>query len=98
MDFVKTADGSGLTVSLAGDLDSLNAPELEDRLKAELDGLKELIFDLAALEYVSSAGLRVFLSMQKTMKAQGNMEIVNVNDEVMDIFKVTGFVKLLNIK
>ena len=97
MKFEKTADQKTLTVSLFGDLDSVNSPELDRRLQIEIEGVSELIFDLKDLEYVSSAGLRVFLSMQKRMKTQGTMEIRNVNEEVMGIFKVTGFVKLLNI-
>lgn len=97
MNFEKTADGSTLLVTLEGELDSMNTPELEEKLLEEIDGVTDLTFDLKELEYVSSAGLRVFLSMQKKMKAQGNMVIKNVDEEVMEIFTVTGFVKLLNI-
>ncbi|MCR5020631.1 STAS domain-containing protein [Ruminococcus sp.] len=97
MDFEKTENGSTLTVSLIGELDSMNTPELEEKLIKEIKGVHDLVFDLAKLEYISSAGLRVLLQMQKTMKTQGSMVIKNTNDEVMDIFKVTGFVRLLNL-
>ncbi len=97
MDFEKTENGSTLTVSLIGELDSMNTPELEEKLIKEIEGVHDLVFDLAKLEYISSAGLRVLLQMQKTMKTQGSMVIKNTNDEVMDIFKVTGFVRLLNL-
>ena len=97
MNFEKTNDGSTLTVELIGEVDSMNTPELEEKLLKEIDGVKELIFDLKGLEYISSAGLRVLLTMQKTMKAQGSMVIKNTNEEVMEIFKVTGFVRLLNL-
>jgi anti-sigma B factor antagonist len=97
MNFEKTNDGSTLTVELIGEVDSMNTPELEEKLLKEIDGVKELIFDLKGLEYISSAGLRVLLTMQKTMKAQGSMVIRNTNEEVMEIFKVTGFVRLLNL-
>jgi len=97
MNFEKTNNGTTLTVELIGEVDSMNTPELEERLLKEIDGVKELIFDLKGLEYISSAGLRVLLTMQKTMKAQGSMIIRNTNEEVMEIFKVTGFVRLLNL-
>ena len=97
MNFEKSQDGSVLTVSLSGEIDSMNTPELEERLIKEIDGVKELIFDFKELEYISSAGLRVLLTMQKTMKSQGSMVIKNTNEEVMEIFKVTGFVRLLNL-
>ena len=97
MDFQKTQDGSVLTVTLVGELDSMNTPELEEKLIKEIEGVKELIFDLDKLEYISSAGLRVLLQMQKTMKTQGSMVIKNTNEDVMDIFKVTGFIRLLNL-
>lgn len=97
MDFEKKDEGRTLVVSLSGDLDSMNTPELEQRLKKELPEIENLEFDLKDLEYVSSAGLRVFLSMQKKMRGRGEMVFRNTGDEVMEIFRVTGFEKLLNI-
>ena len=97
MNFEKSVDGKDLLVELAGEIDSMNAKELEDNLLREVKGVTDLTFDLKKLEYISSAGLRVLLTMQKMMKSQGRMEIRNTNEEVMQIFKVTGFVRLLNI-
>ena len=97
MKYEKSADGTKLTVALVGEVDSMNVAEIEERLLKEVEGVTDLTFDLKELEYISSAGLRVLLSMQKMMKTQGNMVIINTNDEVMDIFKVTGFVRLLNL-
>ena len=98
MNFTKSPDGNTLTVELVGEVDSMNTPELEERLLKETEGITDLIFDLKGLEYISSAGLRVLLTMQKMMKSQGSMVIKNTNDEVMDIFKVTGFVRLLHLE
>ncbi|MBP3854463.1 MAG: STAS domain-containing protein [Ruminiclostridium sp.] len=97
MKLKKSNDGSELTVTLAGEVDAANVTEIEEKLLKEAAGVTDLTFDLKELEYISSAGLRVLLQMQKMMKTQGNMVISNTNDEVMDIFKVTGFVRLLNI-
>ena len=97
MNYEKSEDGKTLRVVLAGEVDSLNAAEIEGTLLKLLDGVTELIFDLTGLEYISSAGLRMMLGIQKTMQSQGNMCLTNTNEEVMEIFKVTGFSRLLNI-
>ena len=85
-------------MALIGRLDTTTAPELEKELKASLDGITELTFDLAALEYISSAGLRVLLSAQKTMNKQGSMVVKNANETIMEIFEITGFSDILNIQ
>ena len=64
---------------------------------AVIEGVTDLTLDLAGLDYISSAGLRVFLTLTKRMHDQGTMKIINTGTEVMEIFKVTGFEKLLNI-
>ncbi|MBE7004142.1 MAG: STAS domain-containing protein [Ruminococcaceae bacterium] len=91
-------NGSKLTVALEGRLDTTTAPQLEEGLRDSLGGVTELVFDLAKLEYVSSAGLRVFLSAQKTMNKQGKMVIRNANSAIMDVFEVTGFSDILRIE
>ena len=97
MEFEKKDDGRTLVVRLFGDLDSMNTPELEQRIKREIEGVTDLTLDLAGLDYISSAGLRVFLTLTKRMHRQGEMRIINTGSEVMEIFMVTGFEKLLNI-
>ena len=73
MTIEKIAEGKKLTIALAGRLDTTTAPQLETELKQNISGVEELVLDLAALEYLSSAGLRVLLSAQKVMNRQGNM-------------------------
>lgn len=94
----KTENGSKMNISLEGKLDTMTAPQLEAEFKSNIGGVTELIIDLADLTYVSSAGLRVLLSAQKVMNKQGNMIIRNVNQDIMDIFEVTGFSDILNIE
>ncbi len=91
-------EGTQLTISLEGRLDTVTAPELEEVIKEKLHGMTELIMDLKDIAYVSSAGLRVLLSAQKVMNRQGSMVIRNANEDVMEIFDVTGFVDILNIE
>lgn len=94
----KEQDNDKLTFALEGRLDTVTSPELESAVKDSLDGVKELIMDFENLEYISSAGLRVLLSAQKTMMQQGSMKVINVNDIVMEIFDVTGFGDILTIE
>ena len=92
-----TEEGKAL-FTLEGRLDTITAPDLEKELKAGLDGVSELTLDFEKLDYISSAGLRVLLSTQKVMARQGQLKIVHVNDTIMEIFEVTGFVDILNIE
>ena len=98
MTIKKQADGSHLGIALEGRLDTTTAPELEKELKQSLDGVAELVFDLADLEYISSAGLRVLLSAQKIMNKQGSMKLIHVNETVSEVFEVTGFSDILTIE
>ena len=91
-------EGNQLTIFLEGRLDTATAPELESVVDTALTGVEELIMDLEQLEYVSSAGLRVFLKMQKLMNTQGAMKIIHVNETVMEVFDITGFVDILTIE
>ncbi len=94
----KTQNGGVLTIDLEGRLDTTTAPDLEAVVKSDLDGVKELIFEVKNLEYISSAGLRTFLSAQKIMNKQGNMTVMHPSEEVQEIFDVTGFSDILNIQ
>lgn len=94
----KTQNDGVLTIELEGRLDTTSAPDLEAVVKSDLDGVKELIFEVTKLEYISSAGLRTFLSAQKIMNRQGNMTVMHPSEEVQEIFDVTGFSDILNIQ
>ena len=94
----QTIENGKAAFTLEGRLDTITAPELEQALQDVLPGLTELTLDLEKLEYISSAGLRVLLSAQKTMKKQGIMKVVHVNETVMEIFEVTGFSEILTIE
>ncbi len=98
MTITKEAQGNTLNVAVAGRLDTTTAPELEEALKASLDGVEDLKLDFKELEYISSAGLRVLLSTQKIMNKQGKMTVCSVNSVVMEIFEVTGFSEILHIE
>ena len=90
---------NGITLmKLEGRLDTTTAPELEKAINSEGEALKSLALDFKGVDYISSAGLRVLLTVQKKMNVQGQMELNNVSEAVMDIFEMTGFADILVIK
>ncbi len=98
MEIIKNLNGDTLNVKIIGRLDTTTAPSLESELKTSLADVKKLVLDFESLEYVSSAGLRVILANQKVMAKQGEMVITNVNETIMEVFDVTGFVDILTIE
>lgn len=94
----KTVAKETAVFALEGRLDTVTAPELEQSLAESLDGVTDLTLDFEKLEYISSAGLRVLLSTQKTMNRQGSMRLIHVGETVMEIFEVTGFSDILTIE
>lgn len=91
-------EGNILKVEIEGRLDTATSPQLEAALLEVIDDIKELIFDFSKLEYISSAGLRILLMMQKKMMKQGSMVIRHVNEIVAEVFEVTGFSDILTIE
>ena len=98
MTIKKDIDGTKLTLAVEGRLDTVTSPELDQELKDSLEGIEELVLDLTELQYISSAGLRVLLSAQKTMNKQGTMLLTGVGETVMEVFEVTGFADILTIQ
>ena len=98
MEIKKQLENTALTVALIGRLDAVTAMELDKELKASITGVKELIFDLAQLDYIASAGLRILLKYQKLMDKNGNkMRIKNIKAEVKEVLDMAGFSDFLNI-
>ena len=98
MTIEQTKNGTELTVALTGRLDTTTAPELEAALQQSLPGITSLIFDLAGLEYISSAGLRLLLSAQKEMNRQGKMVVRGANETIREVFDITGFTDIMTIE
>ena len=94
----KERNNDTLTLAIEGRLDTVTAPELEKVVNDETADIKELVLDMNALEYISSAGLRVLLAAQKKMNKQGSMKLKGVCDAVMEVFEMTGFADILVIE
>ena len=90
---------SNLTVVISGNIDTVTAPELDAKLQENISDVKDLVLDFAAVDYISSAGLRVILMANQQMEdVDGNMTVKNVNEDVRDVFEMTGFDSLLNLE
>ncbi len=98
MTIQQTGENGKIRLALEGRLDTVTAPELEERLDSVLGQAQELCFDFGKLEYISSAGLRLLLKAQKAMNAKGGMKLVGVNETIMEVFEITGFVDILTIE
>lgn len=97
MNIITKTDNNKLTVAVEGRIDTTTAPEFESRIKSEIHNCTVLVFDFEKLEYISSAGLRILLGARKLMGNNG-MKVINVNDEVYEIFEITGFSLILDIE
>ena len=86
------------TIEIIGRLDTTTAPELDKTINEDIADAKNLVLDFKALEYISSAGLRVLLGAQKKMQKIGSMKLLNVREEVMEVFEMTGFSDILTIE
>ena len=98
MTIEKNVNGSAVVLKIIGRLDTATAPALEPAVEGCIGGVQELVLDCAALEYVSSAGLRVILKTQKRMNVQGAMKLTGVNETIREIFDITGFADILTIE
>ena len=98
MTIEKTITGTAAVLKIVGRLDTTTAPELEATVNGCIAGITALELDCSELEYVSSAGLRVILNAQKLMNVQGEMKITHVNEVIMEVFDITGFLDILTIE
>ena len=86
------------TIGIVGRLDTTTAPELDKTINEDITDVKNLVLNFKGLEYISSAGLRVLLGAQKKMQKIGTMKLINVREEVMEVFEMTGFADILTIE
>ena len=98
MTITKTENGSALTLALEGRLDTTTAPQLEAEVNGSIAGVTDLVMDFEKLEYISSAGLRVLLAAQKIMNKQGEMVIRHANEDIKEVFDITGFADILTLE
>ena len=98
MEIIKTLNNEELVIVLKGELNTATAPALENVISTSLKIVRKLVFDFTELTYISSAGLRILLVSKKVMDKQGDMIVRHPNNEVMEIFEITGFKDILTIE
>ncbi len=98
MTIEKIVNDKELQLAVAGRLDTTTSPMLETEIKAIGADISSLVLDFKALEYISSAGLRVLLSAQKLMNKQGSMVVRHVNETISEVFEITGFSDILTVE
>ena len=85
-------------IEIEGRLDTVTAPALDKTINEDIGDAKDLVLDVKGMEYISSAGLRVLLGAQKKLQKIGTMKVINVCEEVMEVFEMTGFADILVIE
>ncbi len=98
MKITKNFENETLTIIFEGKLDTATTPQATQEIEIELDKINKLVLDMKDLKYISSAGLRLMLSLHKKMAAKGGMTLKNVNETNMEIFDMTGFTDILNFE
>ena len=99
MKITKNYNEKELILSVEGRIDTITSQELDEEINNELGKFDSLNLDFADLKYISSAGLRVLIATQKKLKAENIPFVIkNVNETVNEIFRMSGFNKILKIE
>ena len=98
-DTVFELNGTTLTVKPSGELDSMTSPVFEGELREHLAGITSLIVDLEQVDYISSAGLRAFLAVEQTLESSdADMKLIHVNEYIMEVFEMVGFMEIVTVE
>lgn len=90
--------GTTLTVKPEGRLDTVTSPALEKELQEHLDGVKDVTMDLAAVEYISSGGLRMMLATEQLLEQKGGaLKVINANEYILEVFDLVGFMDVVEV-
>ena len=97
---IKTYEENGITVvAPEGKIDHVTAAEFENKATEAAEACSNsLMIDMAGVEYISSAALRAILQINSIMEKRGGLILKNVNNKVMEIFRITGIGKYLDIR
>jgi len=97
MQIDKNLENGVLTIIPHGSIDYVTAPELDEVIESEAPSVEEIIIDMADVPYIASAGLRTILNADELMEDKKGVKLKNVNNDVMSILKMSGFLDTLNI-
>ena len=92
-------NGKTLTVKPVGELDSMTSPVFEKELREHMSGVESIVVDFEKVNYISSAGLRVFLAVENSLEEQGGeMKLIHVNEHIIEIFDLVGFMDVVTVE
>ena len=92
-------EGKPYVIAIEGRLDTNTSPQLEEFAGGLYErNVSDIVVDMSACDFVSSAGLRVIVAMQKRAVAGGSLVFRGVVPEVMEVFQMTGFEKILTFE
>ena len=97
MEISKKIDGTCLTVTLVGELNTVTAPELEAAIYDDLPSVNDVVFDMNDLSYITSAGLRILLYAEQEVEERGGVTVKGASAEIKEIIEVTGFDAILTL-
>ena len=99
MDITETKQGEVTVIALAGRLDSSTSTQLEQYILPRIVDKARLIVDFSALDYISSAGLRVLLLAAKKVKqADGRLALCALKEHIREVFEISGFLAILDVR
>ncbi|MDO4532507.1 MAG: STAS domain-containing protein [Coriobacteriia bacterium] len=98
MEIIKKLEGTRLSVTLSGELNTVTAPELEANLAEDLQTIDEIVFDMEDLSYITSSGLRVLLVCQQELEERGGVTIRSASSVIREVIEVTGFDSILTLE
>lgn len=99
MNIRKTVTGEGILLEVEGRVDTVNSKDLEDAIISAFRSAKNLVLDFEKVTYIASAGLRALLLGHKTAVSKaGEMKLIHVGDDVMDVLRITGFHSTFHIE
>lgn len=99
MEIIEKKEENTLILQIKGNITTLTAPSFEGKLTECLtEDVRQLILDFDKVEYMSSAGIRVIMNADRVMNRQGSMKLVHVNEEIQELFEVTGLCDFLTIE
>ncbi|HJJ48388.1 MAG TPA: STAS domain-containing protein [Methanocorpusculum sp.] len=98
MDITVDKNGNTVTIKPTGNIDFLTAPELDKVVEREVADAGKLIFDLSAVNYLASAGIRSILNADELMEEKGGLKIVHTTPNVMAVLEITGITSVIDVE
>lgn len=100
MEIIKSKENGEVRIRLIGRLDTVASQEIAGEMESlKKDADRVIVLDCSELEYISSSGLRLFLTLRKTAEGKGGAVVIRgISDSIRSVFMMTGFLNLFAIE